>query len=525
MALPKEPRQKMINLMYLVLTALLALNVSSEILNAFKTVKSSLDNSSTLASGKTSQLFASFKAKIEKAETREKAIIWNEKAQQAHTLSDKMFKELEDLKMELMKEAGYNPPKDTTFKEDNLEASTRLFVEGAPHGKGKGKELYAKLEAYKNSLLAIDSSLKFEIGNSLPIDLSIPKTQNKNIDTWEGAYFHMTPTVAALTILSKFQNDVRTAEAQVVELCHKKIGEVEITYDAFDVIAAASPNYVMAGEDIVVTAGMGAFSTKAVPSITVNGASASASTAGKGQYEYKTKAESGVGKHQFTVTASYINPNTGKPETVTKTVEYTVGQPSGLTVSTDKTRVFYADGAENELSVTGSGGAEQIDVNITGPGSIEKTNKGGGTYLVKCTQPGKASVVVTDRKSGKTSTLTIPIKPVPDPFPKVAEKRSGDMSVSQFKTAQGVAARMDPGFVFGDMAWTVTSFRAYFTGAGFEDTGGQEVNVSGNRFNADIQKLMSKCQPGTTIIIDLIKIQNTAGSRRTLEESLTYVLN
>ena len=125
MALPKEPRQKMINLMYLVLTALLALNVSSEILHAFKTVKSSLESSSTLASSKTAQLFESFKDKVDDPKTKELATIWFAKATEAQKMSNDAFKYVEDLKMELMVEAGYDKATDTSkgrnpiFKEDN----------------------------------------------------------------------------------------------------------------------------------------------------------------------------------------------------------------------------------------------------------------------------------------------------------------------------------------------------------------------------------------------------------------------
>ena len=88
MALPKEPRQKMINIMYLVLTALLALNVSAEILNAFKVVDTSLQISNTNISGANNTLYASLLAKTNDAQTKEKAIYWNGKAQQAKILSD-----------------------------------------------------------------------------------------------------------------------------------------------------------------------------------------------------------------------------------------------------------------------------------------------------------------------------------------------------------------------------------------------------------------------------------------------------
>lgn len=74
MALPKEPRQKMINLMYLVLTALLALNVSSEILNAFKTVDRSLQNANAIVDKKDDDIMKSFQKLLEKAETRKKLL-------------------------------------------------------------------------------------------------------------------------------------------------------------------------------------------------------------------------------------------------------------------------------------------------------------------------------------------------------------------------------------------------------------------------------------------------------------------
>ena len=76
MSLPKEPRQKMINMMYLVLTALLALNVSNEILNAFKTVNNSLNTASSMVEKKNVDIFKSFQKKLEDPKTKEKAEIW-----------------------------------------------------------------------------------------------------------------------------------------------------------------------------------------------------------------------------------------------------------------------------------------------------------------------------------------------------------------------------------------------------------------------------------------------------------------
>ena len=234
MSLPKEPRQKMINIMYLVLTALLALNVSSEILNAFKTVDNSLMNSNGIIENKNSQLMSSLDELLKDAKTKEKAEVWKPLADQAKQSSDEVYQYIESLKLDLKKEAGYNPPADTSFKEDNLEAATRLLVEDAPIGKGKGKELYGKLKNLKEKLLALNPEIAKEFSATLPIDLTIPASKNAaSNNDWSTAYFHMTPTVAALTILSKFQNDVRNSEAQVIEFCHKEVGEVKVVFDQY----------------------------------------------------------------------------------------------------------------------------------------------------------------------------------------------------------------------------------------------------------------------------------------------------
>ncbi|TAF51042.1 MAG: gliding motility protein GldM, partial [Sphingobacteriia bacterium] len=330
----------MINMMYLVLTALLALNVSSEILNAFKTVDKSLTTATGIAEKKNTEIFKSFQRKVEDPTTREKAQQWLPKAQKAKTLSDDVFNYLESLKAELKKEAGLkveNGKED--YKEDDLEAATRLFVSEPPSGKGKGKELYEKLRSFKEQLLAIDPAIAKEVGPNLPLDIPDLK-DNKAKSDWVYQFFHMTPTVAGITILSKFQNDVKNSEAQVVEYCHKEIGEVELVYDQFEAIANANASYVMPGEEIVINAGVGAFNSASKPNVSVDGASATPTP--EGAFEYKFKPTSSGSKM---VKISFVKPD-GTVASVTKEIKYTVGVPSGLTVSTDKTRVFY-QGLEN----------------------------------------------------------------------------------------------------------------------------------------------------------------------------------
>ncbi len=515
MSLPKEPRQKMINMMYLVLTALLALNVSNEILNAFKTVNNSLNTASSMVEKKNVDIFKSFQKKLEDPKTKEKAEIWMPKAQKAKVISDELYAYIEALKLELKQESGLKLVDGVEdYKEDDLEAATRLLVENAPTGKGKGKILFDKLKKYKEDLLAIDADVAKEVGPTLPLDLTPPPTKNSAVkDDMAYLYFHMTPTVAAITILSKFQNDIKNSEAQVVEYCHKEIGEVELIYDEFQAFAGTNSQYLMPGEELVITAGIGAFSKAAKPNISIDGANVVVKE--DGSAEYKTTV-SGSGPAVKRVSISFIKPD-GTVAKVDKEVRYTVGVPSGLVVSTDKTRVFY-QGLENPLSVTGGGGDEKVNVSVEGNG-VSSRKEAPGQYLVSCANLGSALVTASDGKSSQK--ITIPIKRVPDPLATVGGKAGGPIAANVFRVQRGVAAELRD-FVFEGVKYEVTSFTLICTGKGFDDGLGV-AEVTGYYFNAEAQALLKRCQPGSTVVIDEIKVKGPGGNRQ-LDQNISFTL-
>ena len=516
MSLPKEPRQKMINMMYLLLTALLALNVSAEILNAFKTVDRSLMIASGVAEQKNVEIFKSFKAKLEDPTSREKAAIWEPKAQQAKKISDDLYNYIEGLKIELKKESGLKiVDGKEEFKEDDLDAGTRLLVQYAPEGKGKGKELFEKLKAYKEQLLSIDPEMKKEIELGLPLDLTIPPTSSDaGKADWAYAYFHMTPTIAAITIMSKFQNDVRNSESKAVEFCHKQIGQVEIIYDQFQAFAGTNTQYLMPGEELVITAGIGAFSKAAQPSVSIDGANVALNA--EGTAEYKTRV-GGSGAGIKRVRISYAKPD-GTTAVVEKEIKYTVGIPAGLTVSTDKTRVFYK-GLENPLSVTGGGGDEKVSVSIEGAGaSLRKA--GPGQYIVTCTQLGTVNVVANDGKN--IQRIAIPVKRVPDPIVIVGGSAGGAMPANVFRVQSGAIAELRD-FVFEGVAYKVMSFMLICTGKGFDEPEFAEVNSASFK-DAAAQALIRRCQAGSTVTIGEIKVLEPGGGSRKLDQNITFIL-
>ncbi len=512
MSLPKEPRQKMINMMYLVLTALLALNVSSEILNAFKTVDKSLMTATGVAEKKNSDIFKSFQKKIEDPTTREKAEIWLPKAQKAKAISDEVYNYIEALKQELKKEAGLKLVEGKEdFKEDDLDAATRLFISAPPTGKGKGKELFDKLKNFKDQLLTIDPEMKAAIGANLPLSLPEVKSE-KDKEEWAYTFFHMTPTVAAITMLSKFQNDIKNSESQAVEYCHKEIGEVELVYDQFQAIANANASYVMPGEEIVINAGVGAFNSASQPRVSVDGASATPTP--DGSFEYKFRPNASGSKN---VTISFVKPD-GTTASVTKEIKYTVGVPSGLVVSTDKTRVFY-QGLENPLSVTGGSGDEKVNVSVEGAG-ISYRKAGPGQYIVTASNLGSATVIATDGKNSQR--IVIPVKRVPNPLATVGGKAGGPIAANVFRVQRGVAAELKD-FVFEGVKYEVVSFTLICTGRGFEESGFGIAEVSGTYFNAEAKALLNRCQAGSTVVIDEIKVSGPGGTRL-LDQNISFTL-
>jgi len=498
MALPKEPRQKMINLMYLVLTALLALNVSAEILNAFKTVNNSLAAASATLDKKNENIFSSFKGALNDPSTHDRAAIWEPKAQKAQQLADNMVTYINSLKDRVKQSAGLDPSTGS-FKEDDLEAPTRVMTDP---GKA-GDSLQNELKKFKDDLLSLDPSIRKEFENSLPIDLTIPKTNNKaNQKDWSASYFYMTPAVAAVTILSKFENDVKNSEAMIVDYCFQQVGAVEKVFNSYQPLVGQSSAYLMPGEQLTISAGIGAYNADAKPKVTIDGVPVPINANGVAEYKM---AAGGTGSYKKNVVISYFNQSTNKQEQTSFPLTYSVGSPTGASVSADAVKVFYV-GLDNPISVSGGNvGDEKVSVSMSN-GSLTKTAP--GKYIVR---PGKAGTpaVVTVTADGKPSTFEFKVKDVPDPVAKVGINKGGRMRVNDFKAQPGIRADLE-NFVFEGVKFNVTGYTIVLTGAGFTNL--QFRDVKGASFSS-IQDLIEKCKPGTTVTVDNIAAAGPGGTR------------
>ena len=503
MALPREPRQKMINIMYLVLTAILALNVSNEVINAFRTVNVSLENSNNNIASSNQNLYTSLAEKLINPQSHDKAAIWEPKAELAKNYSKVLNDYIDSLKISLKREAELKMTWDDVKKDsvedyrmDNLDASTRLF-----ENKKKGDELENKLKQYKEAMLNIDPAIKARFANTLPIDVTPPKSIDGTKKDFTQTYFHMTPTIAALTMLSKFQNNVKNAESQVVTYCHNQIGAVEVHMDQVSALVGQNSNYLMPGQELVVTAGVGAYSSSASPVISINGSGVAVTN---GQGTYKTTV-SGAGEHSVSVNVTFTDENK-KTVTKTETVKYTVGTPGGAAVMLDKMNVFYI-GVPNPISISSGTGWDKTHVSMSG-GTLTPAG-GPGKYIVKVSAVGKSSITVN--ADGKASTYEFRVKRIPDPIFMVGPSKGGHLQSVMFKNQQFCRAELE-NFDF-DARFTVLSATVYFNGANFSNV--QAVPITGGNL-APINAQLAKCIPGTGVTFDNIKVQGPDGTVRVI---------
>ena len=486
----------MINMMYLVLTAMLAMNVSSEILNAFKTVDNSISNANGVLTGNNNQIYASFTDKLADPKSAEKAKIWKPKADAASQLAKTLYADIDRIKMEIKVAAGYNPAiGDTVYAIDHLDAPTRIMDK-----QGEGEKLYAKLAEFKKNMLAIDPEIGKEFANKLPIDLTVPVSQDGTKKSWTTSYFYMTPAVAALTILNKFQNDVKNSEYQIVSYCHTKIGEVAVRFDKYGFVGGLSSSYLMPNEKITVYAGLGATSSASQPSITINGRPAPLSPDGLAVADF---AAGGTGSGKAHVVIRYKDQD-GLDKVIEKDLPYTVGAPSGVSVSADKMNVLYL-GVENPMTITAGVGSEKVNATLDGPGKISKV--GGPKWIVKPDgSPRESAInVIID---GKSTAVKYRIKRLPPPASFVGSKRGGAMPAGDFKAMAGVIARLlDSEF---EAPYKVLSYQVGAIGGRYAVY--QYANNEGNRWSGNAKKVIDDATPGTTIFFDQIKVVGPDGS-------------
>ncbi len=542
MSIPKEPRQMMINMMYLVLTALLALNVSAEVLNAFHVVNDGISNSNNAVDSKNSQTMAAFQDQLSK--DKEKTQKWYDKAQETESLIAKLNKQIDEyMNLLVEKSGGWIDHKGVKHKTDwkpelgeleddkNLEVGTHFMIE-----EKRAENLRKLIETTREKLLSLidEPDMKKEFTAQLPLRIDPPKTNSEGkISSWEDANFHMVPTIACLTLLNKFKNDAKNSESQLLDYFFKKIYAKSIKVDQMEAKVIAQSSYVIAGQQYKADIFVAAYSTSITPTVYVGALNSNAVKDETGDY-VPTKVNpvtggstidviNGMGK--YTVAASgegekkyagavMVPDAEGVPTYYPFEASYTTAKASAV-VSSDNLNIIYA-GIPNPFSVSVPGfSGNKVTASATG-GSFTGSN---GKYVANMPaamigKEVKINIIVDDngQKRSIGDGQEFKVKRIPDPVAIVAGKVEGKIRTGELKASPGVIAQLKD-FYFQGVTFQVTSYDFVFI-AKRQDP--YLKSASGWQFTSDIQSKIQGSKPGDQVIIRNIKAKGPDGSTRSL---------
>ena len=486
MSIPKEPRQLMINLMYLVLTALLALNVSAEVMNAFFSLDKGMKDSGVIVDRSNDAVMASIVKQTDayKSEVNDKYLA---NAKKAKEIADGFTAYIDGIRDNLFAKAGGPNPKVAGQPKDirNKDLTTRMFIT-----EGLGAEIQKKIEDTRSQLSALADGDK-EVESSLPLRVEeLP--QGVKANNWSEFKFKQMPVAAIFPILGKMQADAKNSYSAVLGHIAKKVGGEDIKFDKFTPAVSADKSYVIQGERYAADVFLSAFSTKADNiSISVNGSNL-AIKEGVARYETST---SGLGERSYKVSINVKNPLTAKVDNYSKEFKYEVGQRS-IAVSLDKMNVFYI-GVDNPISVSAAGVAS-FDVKVSATG-VNVKPVGGGKFNISASTPGEA--ILTVSAPGVSQRFTYRVKRIPDPTPLLGAKhKSKAMANGEFRAQGGIATVLE-NFDF-DAKCDVVGFEATYLPKRQDPITKQN---SGARWNGELQEMISKAKPGDSYFFDDIK--------------------
>jgi gliding motility-associated protein GldM len=545
MAQPKlTPRQRMINMMYLVLTALLALNISREIINAFVTVNESLEISNKNITAKNQRTYDDFKFAMENDPVKTKPFY--DRALTVKKHSDELVEFIENIKKELisatdrLKKGEAIPSLGEMRKKEDYDVPTTIMCGSESDGRGKrASELKAKMDEYKNNVIKTldpEDQPRFrqrfdELLSTADPDPNSRVVKEDKKRTWEMANFYYNPVVATVALLTKFQTDVRNAESETINHLFNAINRTAFKFDALEARVIAPSSYVLLGQKYTADVFLAAYSSTANPKIVVGDVdTAKKIIRGQG---IQIPVSGGLGKYEVTATSEGLkkwggiitvkNPATNEEEHYPFMAEYIAARPSTV-ISADKMNVLYI-GVDNPMSISVPGVAnENVTATISGGGGtlVKDPQAGPGKYIARVTTQGEAIISVTAKMDGKNvpmGQMKYRVKRVPDPVAMVANMKGGKINKNVLVAQAGVIPVME-NFDF-DLFFKVKSFKVTIVRKGKDPV---ELTSESNLITPQMKEIISASPIGTKVYFEYIRAVGPDGTTRSLAP-LNFELN
>lgn len=524
MAHGKEtPRQKMIGLMYLVLMALLAMNVSKDVLNAFETVNNSLIQTEINSAIQNDLIYTEIANSY--AIDPKKSKIALEQSKTIKSETETILNTINTMQAELISEAeGLTIEQADTIhtsfltQKDNYDIPTHFMLGANEDGTNcKSEDLLNHIGNYKSALLSLFSKETQENLN-LGLDLKGGKEGDLNLN-WQVYTFYHTPLIAAITILSKLKTDVKNAEYIALNEVFGSIGKNDFSFDTIAAKVIAPTNYVLLGEEYNAEVFLAAFSTTQNPEIKVGEEDLKINN-GIGEYTIKTTSE---GIHTYNGNIKVIKKN-GEVKEYPFSSDYMVARPS-LTVSPIKMNVLYA-GIDNPLSVSVPGVANENLIVRSSFGSIRKT--GNGTYSInppKSHMPNTATISVSvnmpDGSTKAMGNMDFRLKRIPKPKVKIMGKTDNFLFTKmEVINIRKLLTIYSEDFAFDGKA-EITSFKIAYS----SPNGTITKNNTGDKLSQESIDLIKQIPRGREFYIMGIQAKGMDGSTVKLPDVVVKIKN
>lgn len=508
-------RQKMINMMYLVLTALLALNVSKEILKAFHLMEVSFNKANSNVDKKNKGLIGALE---DQAKTRPIEVKpYLDRAKEVKKTSEEFVSYIEELKKALITKAdGRKEPKPgeiagetELISADNIELHANYFFKN-PDDR-KAKELTDKVNSTREKFLALLKS-----GNGVvvkPADVERIKALTNlkteydkgNYPGWAEMYFEHSPLAGVITMLSKIQNDCRNTEADIIDLLASSVDADKTTFDRLEAKVIANSTAVMVGSEYKAEVLLVASNSTSDNPVLVGGRALPMEN-GAGIY---TARPSNQGSFKWSGSIEVKGPAGIKSYPFE--AEYQAFQ-GGATISADAMNVLYI-GLENPISIAVAGYTpNDIQAGISG-GTLTRNAKG---WIAKVTAPGKAiisaSVKMKDGSVRKMGEQTYRIKQVPKPESMFGALESGNYPAAALLGQNMITAAL-PNFVFEGVKFTVTKYACAYV----PRRGNAEFFAgTGAGITSQLKGAITRAKKGDKVLVDEIMAIGPGGITKKL---------
>ena len=516
---PETPRQKMIQMMYLVYTAMLALNVSAEVVEGFKTVGNAMTKSNENMVMKLDDTYENFEAALKNnpAKVKEKY----DKAQEIKKLSNELVYTIDTVTYSFIGEIASkaditlidpNNPEKTVERIINLKnadgsknfdsiaealkiggfswiqklddnhAGTRYFIgdaEGKEVSEGAAAEIKKRIIEYKN---AVKESLGSD-STHVTLGLNVEEfhlNSEKKPTSWEQLNFNNTVAGAALVTLTRMKAEVMNAEFDAVNMLYKQIRSNDFSFDKVAVITRPRSSYIMQGGKYELVVNVGA-------------------------YDSKAKFEATVGGTRFTA-----NEET-----------YFVAEPMAVFELTEM-NVVYA-GIDNPVRISIPGiAAHNVVVALADPSQatiVPDTKAGAGNYIIKPkVNKGKIKVNASFKDGNQTrfaGSTEFRARPLPDPkiFLGTAEAGRG-IPINDLKNMKGPAVRYGPEFAFHMKTPTINKQTIDIT----KVNGATDIENRGQQWGAEVMSYIQKAKPGCKITLS-IDVNMPDGTKRNISST------